>query len=171
MSTFVAYYSRSGQNYVAGSIKELKIGNAQILAEFAAKAAGADLFQIETVRPYPVDYRECCAQAAAEKEAGARPELVEAGDVSAYDTVVLIYPNWCGTMPMAVYAFLEAHDFAGITILPICTHEGSGMSGTEQDIARCCPGATVGKGLAIKGHEAAQSEGKVRSWLEDAGVC
>ena len=35
---------------------------------------------------------------------------------------------------MAVFTFLEHFDFAGKTILPPCTHEGSGMGNSLQDI-------------------------------------
>ena len=56
MSTLVAYYSRAGQNYGNGGIINLPKGNTEILAEAIASGLGADLFQIETVEPYPVDY-------------------------------------------------------------------------------------------------------------------
>ena len=52
-------------------------------------------------------------------------------------------------MPMAVYTFLKNYDFAGKTIHPFCTHEGSGLSGTVQDIQEAAPGASVAKRLAI----------------------
>ncbi len=48
---------------------------------------------------------------------------------------------------MAVYTFLERFDFTGKTILPFCTHEGSGLGHSEADIRRLCHGAKVGKGL------------------------
>lgn len=46
------------------------------------------------------------------------------------------YPNYWGTMPMAVYTFLERCDLTGKTVHPFCTHEGSGLSDTENDV-RC----------------------------------
>ena len=52
---------------------------------------------------------------------------------------------------MAVFTFLEAYDFSGKTILPFCTHEGSGLGRSEGDIRKICPGAKVLKGLAIRG--------------------
>ena len=39
-------------------------------------------------------------------------------------------------MPMAVYTFLDSSNFEGKVIHPFCTHEGSGLSGTESDIAK-----------------------------------
>jgi flavodoxin len=67
-------------------------------------------------------------------------------------------------MPMAVFSFLEAHDFSGKTIVPFCTHEGSGMCG-EQDIKRLCPNAKVLPGLAIVGGTVEKADRPVRDWL------
>ena len=60
----IIYYSRKGQNYVNGSIKELKKGNTEIVAEFIQKAVGGDLFEIETVREYSKDYMTCTEKGA-----------------------------------------------------------------------------------------------------------
>ena len=45
-----------------------------------------------------------------------------------YDTVIVAFPNWWTTMPMAVFTFLESYDFAGKTVCPLITHGGSGFS-------------------------------------------
>ena len=66
-----------------------------------------------------------------------------------YDTVILAYPNYWGTIPMAVATFLERYDFTGKTILPLCTNEGSGMGGSKKTIRQCAPGADVKKGLPV----------------------
>lgn len=39
----IAYYSRKGQNYVNGSIKNLAKGNTEVVAEFVQKPVGGDL--------------------------------------------------------------------------------------------------------------------------------
>lgn len=66
---------------------------------------------------------------------------------------------------MAVYTFLEAFDWTGKTIHPFCTHEGSGLSGTERRIARAAKGARVAEGLAIRGSNADHCEEQVNAWL------
>lgn len=82
-----------------------------------------------------------------------------------YDTIILGYPNWWGTFPMAVFTFLEEYDFTGKTILPFCTHEGSGLGGSERDIKRICPTATVAKGLAIHGSNVKNANETIKAWL------
>jgi flavodoxin len=73
--------------------------------------------------------------------------------MDSYDVIFIGYPNWWGTMPMAVFTFLAEYDLAGKTIVPFCTHEGSRMGRSAKDIAAACPGATVLEGVAIRGSE------------------
>lgn len=69
-------------------------------------------------------------------------------------------------MPMAVWTFLESGDFAGKRILPFCTHEGSGMGSSEADLRGLCPGAVLGRGLALRGAAAGSAQAEIREWLE-----
>ena len=163
----VAYYSRKGQNYVNGSIKNLAKGNTEIVAEMIVKATGGELFEIDTVQAYPEDYTKCTEVAKQELRDKARPALKKAPDsIDAYDAVFLGYPCWWGTMPMGVYTFLEKYDWAGKKIFPLCTHEGSGMGGSVKEIKKTCPGALVVDGLAIHGADAAKSEAQVAAWCK-----
>ena len=130
-----------------------------------AELTGADLFQIEQKVPYAADYDTCIAQAKKDLQAGARPELVTLPDsLDEYDEIYLGYPNYWGTMPMAVYTFLEHFDFSGKTIHPFCTHEGSGLSGTEKDIQRAAKGALVAGGLSIYGSSVDQAKPALEKW-------
>ena len=89
----IAYYSRKGQNYVNGSIKNLAKGNTEIVAEFIQKAVGGELFEIDTVKDYPVDYTECTNVAKDELRQKARPELKNyLPSIDEYDTIFLGYP-------------------------------------------------------------------------------
>ncbi|HEY8890264.1 MAG TPA: flavodoxin [Clostridium sp.] len=162
----IAYFSRKDENYVNGSIVNLLVGNTEVAAKIAEEAFGGDLFEIKTVKKYPADYTETTNVAQVEKNQNARPELAtHVENMDEYDTIILGYPNWWGTMPMAVFAFLDEYDFTGKTILPYCTHEGSGLGGSEQDIKHICPTANVEKGLAIQGGSVNIASGKIKSWL------
>jgi flavodoxin len=87
-----------------------------------------------------------------------------------YSLIFLGYPNWWGTMPMAVFTFLEDHDFSGKTIIPFCTHEGSGLGRSESDIKKICPHATVLTGLSIRGGSVYRAENDISAWLSKSGV-
>ena len=146
-------------------------GNAKLLAEMAQTATGGDLFSIQTVNKYPTAYRATTDQAKTEQYDNARPELsTHVEDMDTYDTIVLIYPNWWGGLPMPVYTFLGEYDFDGKTILPLCTHGGSGLSQTEREIADACPGAMVLEGLAVRGSNAASAETDVVDWINVSGI-
>jgi len=162
----IAYYSRKGQNYLDGRIVNLSVGNTEVAAKKIQAIKGGDLFHIDTVVAYPKDYTETTEVAMAEKKTNARPELTDiVKDMDAYDVVYLGYPNWWGTFPMAVFTFLESYDFAGKTIIPFCTHEGSGLGSSERDIKKLCPSANVEKGIAIKGGSVNSADGAIQSWI------
>lgn len=164
--SLIAYYSRKGNNYVGGSIVNLPIGNTEVVAKKIQEASGGDLFRIETVKAYPEDYNATTRVAQVELNEDTRPELTETLDgLDAYEVIYLGYPNWWGTMPMAVYTFLESYDFSGKTIVPFCTHEGSGLGSSERDIKRLCPKATIVSGLAIRGGSVRQADQDLANWL------
>ena len=167
MANLIVYYSRRGENYWNGTIKNLSKGNTEIAAGFIQKAVGGDLFEVQTVKEYAKDYYACIEEAKRELREGARPALkVFPENIGAYDHVFIGYPNWWGTMPMAMFTFLERFDWTGKTVHPFCTNEGSGMGVSERDLKKVCRGALVRGGLSVHGAETAQSEGKIAAWAK-----
>ena len=163
--TLVIYYSRKGQNYVNGSIRDLKKGNTEIVAEYIAKAVDADLFEVDTVKTYSEDYMTCTEEAQEELRKNVRPELkVYLDSVQDYDNIVVAGPCWWGTYPCAIFTQLEKLDFTGKKVFPVMTHEGSGMAGSAQALKKYCKGATVGTGLAVHGADTGRSEKTVTDW-------
>lgn len=162
----VAFFSRAGENY---SVGDIKTGNTQIVAQMIADATGADTFQIKPVKDYPTGYSECTEVAKKERDANARPAYKGDVKVEDYDIVFLGYPNWWGDAPMAVYTFIEAHQWTGKTVIPFCTHEGSGLSNSGE-IHDACKGATTLKGLGVYGHTAqnkrTETKAAVEKWLK-----
>ena len=169
--TLIAFFSRADENYFGGAMRYIKVGNTEIVCNLIKEMISADTFRIEMKEPYSPVYMTCIEEAKKHLREKARPELVCYPDsLEEYDTVILAYPNYWGTIPMAVATFLERYDFTGKTILPLCTNEGSGMGGSEKTIRQCAPGATVRKGLPITGSYAANSGESVRSWLDANGL-
>lgn len=169
--TLIAFFSRADENYFGGAMRYVKVGNTEIVCDIMRDLIAADSFKIEMKEPYSPVYMTCIDQAKKDLRANARPELVRYPDsLDGYDTVILAYPNYWGTVPMAVLTFLERYDFTGKTILPLCTNEGSGMGSSERDIKKCSPGADVKKGLSITGSQAANSKGSVQRWLAANGL-
>lgn len=98
---------------------------------------------------------------------GVRPAVAAMPEnMSQYDLVTVMYPNYWGTMPMHMFTVLEQINFEGKTVRPICTHEGSGMGKSEADLKKCCPGADIKKGLAIQGSCVNRCDDVLKKWLK-----
>ncbi|MBR6922899.1 MAG: flavodoxin [Clostridia bacterium] len=172
--TLVVYFSRTGEQYTVGVIDK---GNTAIVAEMIAEKTGADLWEVLPVDDhYPMTYSALTDIAKKEQNDKARPAYKgTVPDLSEYDTVFIGAPVWWGDWPMIMYTFFEQNRdaLAGKTLIPFSTHEGSGLSGFDKKLAYAIPGATVGKGLAIRGNDAQNSQDSVREsvngWLKDLG--
>lgn len=165
--TLVIYYSRKGENYVGGQIRSLAKGNTAYAAEYIAEAVGGDLFEIETVIPYADDYKSCIEKAKHEMCDNARPELKKyLTDLSHYTTIFVCGPCWWGTYPMAVFSLLERLEWNGKKVVALMTHEGSGIANSERDLKKYCPGAILGKGLAVIGSQVETKENTIKEWAK-----
>ena len=174
VKSIVIYFSHTGENYSVGNIT---VGNTAKVAKEIAAQTGAPTWEIKEADEYSkTSYNDCVSRAKKEKQQNARPAFVgEAPDLSQYDTIFLGYPNWWADAPMVVYTFLDKAKIDGKTILPFCTHEGSGLGSTARSLAKAYPKAKVElKGLALYGHVAQKEPDAVKSavakWLKDRGI-
>lgn len=158
----IAYYSRTG--------------NTREVASQIQQQAGGELFELRTVHSYPKEYRPTTDQAKREQETGFRPQLTaDVANMAAYDTVFVGYPNWWGTFPMAFFTFFEKYDFAGKTLIPFCTHEGSHLGRSVTDMKALCPKARILDGIALRGGNNSTvrsdaSRREVAEWLRKLGM-
>ena len=143
------------------------VGNMELLADDIVEATGGDKYQIITEKVYPGAYSATTELAREEQRIDERPILKELiPSIDQYDTVFIGYPNWWGTLPQAVFTFLESYDFAGKTIIPFTSHEGSGFGRSIRDIEALCDGATILEGFSIRGSQAQGAQEAVTTWLE-----
>lgn len=168
MAVLIVFYSRAGENYFGGAYRRISVGNTEKAANMLADITVGTLLRLEQTVPYSDNYNECIAQAKKDLSSNARPAVSNLpDDIAQYDEIYLGYPNYWGTMPMAVYTFLEKYDFTGKTIHPFCTHEGSGLSGTVKDIQKAAKGAVVTKGLAIHGSSTDSARPDLEKWVRE----
>ena len=148
----VVYFSRSG--------------NTRALANQIQQSIGCDIFEIQPEKPYPTDYEEAKSQSRQELDSGFKPRLkTKITDFGLYDTVFIGYPMWWGTFPMPVLSFLSGYDFSGKTLVPFCTHEGSGLGHSVEDIRKLCPHSTIWEGLAVWDRDLDNDSGAINAWL------
>jgi flavodoxin len=151
-----AYFSRSG--------------NTQTLAREIQKQVGGDIFEITMETPYTGDYDSITQRAKADMNSNVRPALGSAIDnIDTYEVIFLGYPIWWSTMPMVMYTFLETYNLSGKTIIPFCTHGGSGLADSVDNLKKLSPQAKVLEGLAVSGRQAQNSPQEVTAWLKRLG--
>ena len=98
---------------------------------------------------------------------GVRPALKgRLPDVGAYDVIFVGSPCWWSTVAPPVATFLADCDWAGKTVVPFMTHEGSRMGRSEEDIRKLCAGATLLGGLPLRGGAVKDSRDAVRKWVQ-----
>lgn len=165
MEQLIAYYSRRGQNLVNGCIRELRVGNTEMLACILQKLTDADCIRIEPVQDYPRDYYRCINDARQDLLTRNYPMLKNLPEqLGDYDVIYLGYPNYWGTIPVAVAAFLKHYDFSGKRICPFCTHEGGGLGRSLADIQALCPNGRLEPGIAVAGSEIKQNLAFIEAW-------
>lgn len=156
-NVLTVYYSRSG--------------NTRAMAKLLHSMASGDIVELETVTPYPDEYRPTTEQAKRELEANFYPPLkVTVEDVSPYDIILVGSPSWWGTFASPVRGFLARHDFSGKILAPFITHEGSGLGKSMEALKALCPGATVVEGLAVRGNRVANAQAEAAGWLKRIGA-
>jgi flavodoxin len=149
----VTYFSRSG--------------NTRAMAEQIQKVMGGDIFEIQTVTPYPFEYNAVTKQAKQELESGFKPPIkAKVTNIKEYDIVFVGSPNWWNTIAPPVMTFLSEHDLSGKTVVPFITHAGSGMGRSAADIAKLAPQATLRDGLALWGKDVKSSQDQIAKWLQ-----
>ena len=148
----VAYFSHSG--------------NTRAVANQICESVGGDIFEIEPENLYPTNYNAAVKQAKQELESGYKPKLkTKVEDMELYNVVFVGYPIWWSTIPRPVVTFLLEYDFSGKTIIPFCTHDGSYLGRSVEDIKKLCPQSTVQDGLEVWGKDVKNAQNKVFKWL------
>lgn len=148
----VAYYSYSG--------------NTKAVAGQIAQALGADLFEINTVEPYPAAYGDLLDKAQQEIKSGTKPALsARVENMAQYDVVFIGSPNWWGTIAPAVSSFVSQYDWQGKAVAGFVTHGGGGMQNCERDLKSQLSGATFLQWAAFPGKSSGADVEDLQAWL------
>lgn len=162
MKCLVAYFSRTGENMMNGTITVIEKGNTEIVAEKIQKYTGADIFKIEPVDPYPFNYQECVARASEEGLVDYKNRDFSIDD---YDVIFLGFPNWYRSYPRVVATFVRDHNFEGKTILPFCTNEEGAFGIGESELRSSTKGANIKNGFVCRGYLASMCDEELKKWL------
>lgn len=146
-------------------------GNTKAVAEKMAELTGADIHEIIPAESYTaadLNYNDDNCRANREmNDASARPAISGDGiDISGYDTVMIGYPIWWGTMPRIINTFLDTYDLSGKMVLPFCTSGSSGIFQSVSDLRNAIPGADVRDGLRAGKNQ----DSEIETWLDENNI-
>ncbi len=167
--TLTVCFSHAGDNYAVGTVEE---GNTKVLVKHIVEKTGCDAFEIVSLKNYDLPYAQLTQVVREEQEQNEWPEYRDTiQNMERYDTVIVCGPIWWGTYPRVMFTFFSRYDLNGKTVIPVTTHEGSGMGRVREELTRLYPKATVTEGFCLYGHEVRSEEGrrKVDEWLHRLG--
>ena len=173
MTNAVVYFSRAGSNWVNDNVTNIEIGNTKLLAEYIQKKIGGDLFEIKTKKTYTDEYYKATEEAKEELNSNFFPELLEYPDLNKYDAIYIGHPIWWGTFPMAIAECLRKNNFSGKKIIPFCTHEGSGIANSANDMRTYVPQGDIVNYFEIRGYrcqkieEDKEIQEEIDKWLKE----
>ena len=146
-------------------------GNTRYIAQMIQGKIGADIVELELVKPYSENYSTCLDEAKRDQRADARPELkTQIANITQYDTILLGYPNWWASIPMPIASFLESYDLSGKTIIPFCTHGGGSLGQSVSAISKLAPNSTIGEALSVHYRGGSSLSGDIDAWLKENKV-
>ena len=144
-------------------------GNTEKFAEALAQAMNTELFAILPETPYTksdLNWKNPLARCNREKIGRKDVPVQEFPENwDAYDTVFLGFPIWYRTYPRVVATFLESYDFSGKIVYPFCTNDEGTFGISLLEMQGVLKGAEITDGLAIRGVDVNDSDGRSRSFV------
>ena len=141
-----------------------KSGHTKSFADFIAKEINAPIHEIITEKKYPSTYLMTILESPKEFKRSEYPALTSepVPNFADYQRIILGFPVWFFTCPMAVASWLKLYDFSGKEIYPFCTSGGSNCVKATAKIRELCPTANVHDGIRITKIDSAL----VSDWLK-----
>ena len=141
-------------------------GNTHNVAMRIQQMTGADVFEIETLEPYP------SAPAyfwKAWRDLKGLPKIkTPIPDINEYDLIIVGSPAWFYTVSAPVLSFLEKRDFNGKVVVPFVTHGGN-IGSFFKDFREKAQNAKVVDGVDFKkiwNVAPKDLNEKISTWLE-----
>lgn len=163
----IIYFSHTGENLISGKLTYIETGNTKIVAKkISEQLNGMKYMELVPQSLYPDVYKKTVEIAEVEKREQKYVAYQKIDiDFAEHEEIFLGYPNWCGTIPRIVASFLEDNKMDNKKIYPFCTHEGSNLGNSVNDIKKSCPNAQILQRLPVRGTNANKSDTAIKNWL------
>lgn len=100
--------------------------NTKQVAELIAEKTNGELYEITIDRVYPTDSDSIAEVVKAELDSKDFPKITsQIPNFTEYDVIFVGSPTWYYEPAIPVKSFLEVSDFAGKTVVPFTTYDGS----------------------------------------------
>lgn len=143
-------------------------GNTKTLAEKIKKLTQAESFEVVPAKSYPDTYMESVERAKHEVQNNARPELSSIiPDVSNFDLIIFGYPNWWDTFPKPIASLIDGLDLKDKEVAAFCTHEGSRLGTSIQDLSKQCKDSKVLESIAIRNSNIHNCDKDLDHWVQN----
>ena len=143
------------------------IGNSELAAKVITSSVGGDIYAITTEKKYPSTYSATVSEANDELKNDEKVALTgELPDTESYDTVVLVYPLWWGTIPKAVESFVEDVDISGKKVYVVTCHGGNGKGQGVDDLEKASGAKVSEPVLELYDRDTAVSADEIINWLK-----
>jgi len=177
--TLVVYFTRLGNTDFESNVDAVSgaslmiadgelMGSNQLLADMITDAIGCGQVPITiTGEKYPSSYSATVSAATKELRADARPSIVPI-DTSEYDSIILVYPLWWGTIPSPVATFLDQADLSGKKLFVVATQGSSGYGKSVSEIRKLAPDSEVIQVASIYCDDIPNARETIADLLENA---
>ncbi len=150
------------------------IGNCELLADMISVSVGeCDRVAILTDKKYPDTYSGTVAEAKKELDNDEKVKLIsKMPDLTKYDTVIIVYPLWWGTIPKAVESFVKDADFRHSKedpqyVFAVVSHGGSGKAGSIEDLEKASGIKVSDPVLEVFDDDTTEAKDAVYDWLTE----
>lgn len=172
-------FAACGQNNQKQKVMDKKVivtyfsatGTTERVAKEIAKAANADILEIEPAQPYTsadLDWTDNKSRSSVEMhDLAFRPAIRKADkNLADYDVIFIGYPIWWDLAPTVVNTFIESYDLKGKTVIPFATSGGSGVRNSALQLKKQYPDINWKEGRLLNSPSAAT----ISKWLESLNL-
>lgn len=125
--------------------------NTKTVAREIATRLGADIEEVELLKPYDGDFNATIHRVMEERGEGVTPETKPLkADLKNYDVIFLGYPIWFGTYAPPMAGLLDKIDLSGKKVVPFCTFGSGGLEESVKDLTAKFPKAEISPGYGVR---------------------
>ncbi|MCM1062036.1 MAG: flavodoxin [Eubacterium sp.] len=147
-------------------------GTTKALAEYAADALNADIYEIVPQELYTaadLDYGDNNSRSTKEmNDPDCHPAISgNLENTERYSVVFIGYPIWWGEAPRIIDTFMESYDFSGKTVIPFCTSASSGIGSSAKNLHTFAPDTVWLDGDRLKSNSSRED---MVEWINGLGL-